>query len=200
MRYFILLLLALAACSEKSQDLPVYGMRHLDAQGDTVYHQIGEFSFVNQDSQAITQATFAGKVYVADFFFTTCPSICPPMTGQKLRVHEKFKGNPNVMLLSHTVDPQRDSVQALKAFAERVGAGPGWHFATGQQEYMHRIAVERYLMAVGEDKEAAGGFVHSDKLVLIDQQGRIRGFYSGTDKVRVDQLMADIERLLKKNQ
>jgi protein SCO1/2 len=187
---------ALWAC-QPSDTLPIYGERYLNAQGDTVYHRIGAFSLTNQLGQAVTEADMAGKVYVADFFFTNCPSICPATTGQKLRIYERFGQNPHVRLLSHTVDPQRDSVGALRDFAANIGAeAPAWLFLTGAQDSLYALA-RRYFVAVGADTTAPGGYDHSDKLMLIDTQGRVRGGYSGTDKARVDRLMDDLQRLLR---
>lgn len=194
---YTFLSLVLVACGGAPDALPVYGERYLNEQGDTVFHQIGDFSLVNQDSQVISPQTVEGKVYVADFFFTNCPSICPAMTGQKLRVYEALKDQQDFMMISHTVDPERDSVAALKEFAENIGVtAERWHFATGDEAYIHNLGIKSYLLPAQADPEAPGGFLHSDRLVLIDRKGRIRGMYSGTSKERVDQLIKDVRVLL----
>lgn len=197
---FALALTFLTACGGSDSELPIYGRRHLDANGDTVYHKVGNFTLTNQEGQEITEEDFLGKVYISDFFFTNCPSICPATTGQKLRIYEYFKDNPDVLLLSHTVDPKRDSVAALKEFASNLGldGADTWHFATAEQEYLYELGFKSYLLPAKEDPEAPGGYLHSDKFMLIDRQGRIRGAYSGTNKEKVDQLMKDVEKLLAK--
>ncbi|WP_250419006.1 MULTISPECIES: SCO family protein [Pontibacter] len=167
---------------------------------DTVYHQIPEFAFVNQDSQLVTQETVAGKVYVTDFFFTTCPSICPKMKNQMLRVYEKYKDNPNVVLLSHTIDPKHDTVAVLKEYAERLNVATNkWHFLTGDRDSIYDIAM-KYFVGAQEDKDVEGGFSHSGHFMLIDQNRHIRGKYEGTEQEDVDRLLQDIDVLLKEQQ
>ena len=195
---YMAMMLIFAACGgEEGVELPIYGRRNLDDNGDTVYHTIGDFSLTNQNGETITEEDFLGKVYVSDFFFTNCPSICPATTGQKLRIYERFQDNPDFLLLSHTVDPKRDSVGTLKEFAENLGVeSTTWHFATGEQEYLYNLGLKSYLLPAQEDPEAPGGYLHGDKFMLIDRKGRIRGAYSGTNKAKVDQLMEDAEKLL----
>jgi protein SCO1 len=184
--------------------LPIYGERDTVERTvngktvvDTIYHEIPEFAFVNQDSQQVTNQTFAGKIYVSDFFFTTCPTICPKMKSQMLRVYDKFKDNPNVMLLSHTIDPQHDSVAVLNEYAQRLGVkADKWHFVTGDKDNIYDVA-QKYLVSAMEDKQEAGGFVHSGAFVLVDENRHIRGVYDGTDPEQVDRLLNDIPVLLK---
>lgn len=187
--------------------LPILGEREAVAREvdgktvvDTVYHQIPDFAFVNQDSQRVTQETVAGKVYVTDFFFTTCPSICPKMKNQMLRVYEKYKDNPNVVLLSHTIDPAHDTVAVLKEYAERLNVRTDkWHFVTGDRDSIYDMAL-KYFVGAQEDKEVEGGFSHSGHFMLIDQNRHIRGKYEGTEQEDVDRLLVDIDRLLKEQQ
>ena len=123
--------MAISSCTPKAEEekqLPILGPREPNVtmvdgkpKVDTIYHSIPDFNFINQDSQQVTQKTVAGKIYVADFFFTSCPSICPKMKSQMLRVYEKYKENPNVILLSHSIDPAHDTVAVLKEYAERLG-------------------------------------------------------------------------------
>ena len=193
------------ACdSSSTQDtLPIYGEREAverEVDGktvvDTLYHSIPDFAFVDQDSQRVTQETVAGKVYVADFFFTSCPTICPKMKSQMLRVYEAYKDNPNVVILSHSIDPQHDTVAVLKDYANRLNVQTDkWHFLTGDKESIYTIAGQ-YLAAAQEDAEAEGGFSHSGDFYLIDQQRRIRGHYNGTLEEDVDRLIKDIPVLL----
>lgn len=163
---------------------------------DTIYHQIPDFSFINQDSQRVTSQTLAGKIYVSDFFFTTCPTICPKMKSQLLRVYEKFKANDQIVLLSHTIDPQHDSVAVLRDYAQRLGVSAAkWHFVTGAKDSIYAIA-PAYMVAALEDEKEAGGFVHSGAFILVDTNRHVRGIYDGTDPEQVDQLIQDIPLLL----
>ncbi|GAB3529774.1 SCO family protein [Pontibacter brevis] len=197
----------LYSCSEsgaKEKTLPILGEREAverEVNGqlvvDTLYHQIPDFAFINQDSQRVTQATVAGKIYVTDFFFTSCPSICPKMKSEMLRVYEEYRDNPNVVLLSHSIDPQHDTVAVLKDYADRLGVQSSkWHFLTGEKDSIYDIA-SKYLVAVQEDgDEAGGGFTHGGHFILVDEQRRIRGVYDGTEEASVDQLLQDIPLLL----
>lgn len=199
------------ACNSSGSNqntLPIYGEREavervVDGETivDTIYHSIPDFAFVNQDSQRVTQETVAGKVYVSDFFFTSCPTICPKMKSQMLRVYEAFKANPDVVILSHSIDPAHDTVAVLKDYAERLGIETTkWHLLTGDKDSIYAIAGQ-YLAAAQEDADAEGGFSHSGDFYLIDQQRRIRGHYNGTLEEDVDRLIRDIPLLLneKKN-
>ncbi|GAA4425398.1 SCO family protein [Pontibacter saemangeumensis] len=196
-----------SGCSESGANgktLPILGEREAverELNGktvvDTLYHQIPDFAFVDQDSQQVTQQTVEGKIYVTDFFFTSCPSICPKMKSQMLRVYEKFEDNPDLLLLSHSIDPQHDTVAVLKDYAERLGVkAEKWHFLTGEKDSIYDIAM-KYLVAVQEEGDAAsGGFTHGGHFVLVDGQRRIRGVYDGTKEASVDQLIQDIPLLL----
>jgi protein SCO1/2 len=196
------ILLAFSSCQENERRLPIEGPREVQAGisggADTLYHKIPDFAFVNQDSSVVTEDTFNDGIYVADFFFTTCPSICPIMKTQMLRVYEKYKGNEKVKILSHSIDPAHDTVAVLKDYAERLEvSGDQWHFVTGDKEEIFDLAQESYMVSVLENEEAPGGVVHSGAFLLIDSRGRIRGHYDGTKAEEVDQLMVDMDILLK---
>lgn len=189
------------ACSERNKTLPFLGQTNTNANGDTVKHTIADFKFVNQDGDSISQEFFKDKFYIADFFFTSCPTICPIMKTQMLRVFEKFRDQPNFLILSHTIDPGHDSVAVLKKYKEKLGINSSqWQFVTGDQEKIYEIALKSYLVSALEDKEAVddGGFVHSGAFVLVDENKHIRGIYDGTKEKEVDKLIKDIEFLLKK--
>jgi protein SCO1 len=194
------------AGEKTERTLPILGEREvvqIKVDGklltDTVYTRIPDFSFVNQDSQRVTNQTFAGKIYVTDFFFTTCPTICPKMKSQLLRVYEQFKDEPRVMLLSHTVDPRHDSVAVLRDYARRLQVSPDkWHFVTGDKKALYGIAA-KYLVSAKEEGSQPGGFLHSGHFVLVDENRHIRGIYEGTVAESVDQLLRDIPVLLKEN-
>jgi protein SCO1/2 len=192
----------LTACHSASstKTLPIYGQRDpvtkmVDGKQvvDTVYQTIPAFKFVNQYGDTITNKNLDGKIYVADFFFTSCPSICPIMQRNMLAVYNEFKNDPNVKILSHTIDPKHDTVPVLKDYATKLGVtGNSWWFLLGQKEVVYQLAEKHYLVAVNEGK---GGFVHEGWFVLIDTQKRIRGSYDGTVPDQVKQLIADIHTL-----
>lgn len=197
----VLLFLILSCQNEK---LPIFGQREVatrEVNGkqvtDTVYHTIAPFRFVNQDSTVITNETFQGKIYVADFFFTSCRTICPIMKTQMVRVYEQVQDDPDVLILSHTIDPEYDTVGLLHDFANRLGVTSSkWHFATGQpMEYVFNLAQKSYFATAMADKAEPDGFIHSGAFLLIDRQGRIRGKYDGTKEDDVNRLIKDIKRL-----
>ncbi|UZR98719.1 SCO family protein [Chondrinema litorale] len=176
----------LSACSPSGNNkLPILG-QVADAQ----------FEFLSQDSAVVTPQTFENKIYVTDFFFTTCPTICPKMKAQMLRVYEKFENNDNVILLSHTIDPQHDTVGLLRDYAGRLGiTSDHWLMVTGDKEEIFGVA-KKYMVSAMEDKDQPGGFVHSGAFVLIDKKKQIRGYYDGTKELETNELMDDIEVLL----
>lgn len=192
---FLLAVIFVIGCQKQPHKLPILGERYFE-NGDTVYHTIPDFSFVNQDSQIIDNQTFAGKAYIVDFFFTSCPTICPKVKKQMLRIYEKFKSADQLALLSHTIDTKHDTVERLKTYARNLGVAlPKWHFVTGEKAAIYAIA-DDYFSIVKDDPEAPGGFDHSGRLILIDENRHIRSFCDGTDPVSVDKFMEDIEVLL----
>ncbi|MBK5277799.1 MAG: SCO family protein [Bacteroidia bacterium] len=197
MRYIIFFPFALflCNCATKEKPLPIFGERNIDGQ-DTVYHTIAHFEFVNQDSAIVTNSTFENKIYVTDFFFTSCRSICPIMKTQMLRVYDTIKNKSDVLILSHTIDPEYDTVPLLHDFAERLGVeSKKWHFVTGVKDSIYKIAQTSYFATALEDKTEPDGFIHSGAFLLVDKEGRIRGKYDGTKEEDVNRLIADIERL-----
>lgn len=191
---FFLGLSLLAAC-DRTKPLPIYGERKVSGT-DTVYHTIAPFSFVNQDSARVTGDTFRGKIYVADFFFTSCRTICPIMKTQMLRVYEATESMPDVLILSHTIDPMHDDVAKLHDFADRLGASSArWHFVTGVKDSIYHIAQTSYFATAMEDQTEPDGFIHSGAFLLVDKKGRIRGKYDGTVEQEVNRLIGDIKRL-----
>ncbi|WP_186758427.1 SCO family protein [Echinicola salinicaeni] len=194
--------------TDNNEQLPFLGHKYTEEKNangktiaDTVYHTIAPFSFTDQQGNTITNEEVKGKVYVADFFFTSCPTICPVMKSQMLRVYEKFKDNPNFKILSHSIDPTYDTVEVLKDYAERLGIEDArtWHFLTGDQERIFEIGQTSYLATAMEDKNEPGGFLHSGAFILIDQEGHIRGVYDGTKGDQVDKLIKDIPKILNNN-
>jgi protein SCO1/2 len=197
-RSFLILGLVLAACTQKKTErLPIFGERTV-VGNDTVYHTIPKFKFVDQDSAMITNETFRNKIYVADFFFTSCRTICPIMKTQMLRVYDSIQHDPDVLLLSHTIDPSYDTVALLQDFARRLGVkSDKWHFVTGIQDSIYRVAQTGYFATAMEDKSEPDGFIHSGAFLLIDKEKRIRGKYDGTKDDDVNRLLTDIRRLRK---
>jgi protein SCO1/2 len=192
--------LLLSSCAQKKEEkLPIFGEREV-LGGDTVYHKIGPFQFVDQDSAVITNETVKNKIYVADFFFTSCRTICPIMKTQMLRVYDSIKNDKNILLLSHTIDPEYDTVGLLHDYADRLGVKSNkWHFLTGIKDSIYNIAQKSYFATALEDKTEADGFIHSGAFLLIDKQQRIRGKYDGTKEEDVNRLLRDIERLKKED-
>ncbi|MDH3709083.1 MAG: SCO family protein [Cyclobacteriaceae bacterium] len=189
----------ITACrTESNETLPILGRRTVSLEGDTLYHTIGSYAFVNQDSLEVTPETFDDKIYVADFFFTSCPTICPTMKTQMLRVYKKFQDNPQVAILSHSIDPTHDTVAVLKDYSQRLGIDNSamWHFVTGSKEEIFRVGQSDYMVTAGEDEAAPGGFIHSGAFLLVDGERHIRGIYDGTKPEEVDKLMVDMATLL----
>ncbi len=176
--------------------LPIYGIKKLGTT-DTIYHSINNFTFTNQYNEAVTEQTVKNKIYVADFFFATCQSICPQMTKQLTRVQQAFEKNDSILILSHTVNPMHDSVNVLNEYAQRYGAIKNkWHFLTGDKKIIYELAKTSYLVNALEDDGSAEGFLHSELLLLLDSKQRIRGMYDGTDEAAVTKLIADTKLLL----
>jgi protein SCO1 len=191
----ILCLLILSCEQKKETPLPIFGEREL-VGSDTVYHTIADFKFVDQDSAEVTNATFQDKIYVADFFFTSCRTICPKMKTQMLRVYDSIENNPDVLLLSHTIDPEYDTVGLLHDYAEKLGVKSSkWHFVTGNKDDIYKTAQTSYFATALEDKSEPDGFIHSGAFLLIDKQRRIRGKYDGTIEEDVNRLLGDIKKL-----
>jgi protein SCO1/2 len=160
------------------------------------YHRIADFSLLNQNGDIITQENYRDKIYVADFFFTTCPTICPIMTANLVEVQAALVNDPEVLLLSHSVTPEIDSVAQLKKYAIEKGVNDAkWNLVTGDKRQIYELARKSYL-AVQEDGDG-GPFdmIHTENFILVDKQRRIRGFYDGTKEEEMDRLLSDIEIL-----
>jgi protein SCO1/2 len=161
------------------------------------YHKIDDFSFTNQNGKTITQKDYEGKIYVADFFFTTCGSICPVMSRNMIEVQKAFLNNPKVMLLSHSVTPDIDSVPVLKKYAIKHGvADSKWNLVTGDKKEIYTMARKSYLAVKLGKPDELYDMVHTENFVLVDSQRRVRGFYDGTKKEEIQKLIADINWLL----
>lgn len=188
--WIILCVLLITSCHQEEKKLPFL-------QQDK-NQKIPAFSLRNQDSVVVTERDFNGAIYVADFFFTSCPTICPTMHRNLLKVYQKYKGNPKVKIASHTIDVKYDLPSRMKAYATKLGVkGTQWEFLWGSRDEIYALAERNYLVSAQEDKKAPGGFVHQGYLILVDQQKRIRGAYDGTQDDDVKKLMKDMDILLK---
>ncbi len=191
------------SCQPTEQSLPVlgqheYATRIIDGKEvpDTIFYSISDFSFYDQDSALITERTVEDKIYVTDFFFTSCPSICPRMKKNMRVLYEEFASETDLMFLSHSIDTRHDSVPVLKAYADRMEIeSERWHLVTGTKENIYGMA-KQYMIAASEDPKAPGGYVHSGAFILMDKQRRIRGYYDGTKEADTRLLKKDIKRLL----
>lgn len=201
------LTVAVFGCNSKTQkasdaEIPYYGEFTelvIDDDGteriDTTYRQLNNFAFINQDSQVVTADDFVGKIRVADFFFTSCPTICPDMKKQMMRIYKRFEDNDNIVLLSHSIDTRNDSVPVLKKYADKMNiTSSKWLLVTGDKNMIYNIA-EQHMVPAQRDEKAPGGYLHSGQFILIDGNHHIRGYYDGVKPEEVDQLMNDIERL-----
>ena len=168
---------------------------------DTIYNHIPPFSLIDQDGKTVNQSIVKGKIYVADFFFTRCNTICPRISSQLTRVQDIFRNKPDIIFLSHTVDPEHDQPAQLKAYAKKYEAIPGkWYFLTGSKAAIYDLAMHGYYLPTVDAGVKEGKpdetFIHSEKLVLVDKEGIVRGFYDGTDKEDVDRLVLEMRVLL----
>lgn len=179
--------------------LMYYPLDSVDANGDTVYHRIPEVSLIAQNGKAYHTSDFRNKIVVADFFFASCGGTCPVMSSQMTRVQNAFAADTNLVLVSYTVDPARDSAIVLQRYAERFKADTAqWKFITGPKKELYDLARYGYFLSVQPGNGDSEDFIHSSDLVLLDRDSHIRGYYNGTDSAMVDSLIVDIRKLMKK--
>ena len=156
-------------------------------------HRIPDFKFQNQEDRIITQDEFSNKIYVANFFFTTCPSICPTLMKHTKLIQDKFIDDENILLISHTVHPERDSVQVLNAFAELNGINSEkWHLVTGKKHDIYELSRKGYFAISYDPLRGKDAFIHTENMILIDKERRIRGIYTGTRLHEINRLIEDI--------
>jgi protein SCO1 len=204
--FYIISLLLITGCAgnaeeatvtaEKIIPLPYLG-QHDFIGADTIYHTVPAYTLLAQDSSEFTKARVDGKIHVVNFFFTSCPAICPAMIEQMKRLQTNTADIEELMFLSHTIDPKRDTLAKLRAYiAERNLDTRNWFFLYGDKEYVYELGTNGYIINAMEDENAEGGFLHSEHFVLVDRAGHIRGLYVGTETAQVDQLEKDIRKLL----
>ncbi len=180
---------------EQPKTLPVIGLEG---------HKVANFSFTNQEGKTITQDDVKGKICVVEYFFTTCKGICPRMNENMTKVYGAFRGNDDIKILSHTVDPKKDTVEAMRDYALRFDADPKqWMFLTGDKKELYDMARYSYLVTAVDDTgtvDIQSDFIHTDRFVLVDRDGHIRGQYKGTDMGDINRLIGDIKELLKEKE
>lgn len=198
--FSIIVLTLFYSALKPKKTLPIYNPADVNpelvdstVQYKSKYHTIADFSFINQNGKTITQKDYEGKIYVADFFFTTCGSICPKMTTNLSEIQTAFAHNPKVKLLSHTVFPETDSVPVLKAYAKKYKVDASqWNLVTGDKKEIYTMARKSYLaVKLGKPSELYD-MVHTENFVLVDTKRRVRGFYDGTNKEDMKRLIEDI--------
>lgn len=183
--------------------LPIYSPAMVNAelvpeeiQHIRKYHTIADFSLTNQNGKTITQDTYKDHIYIADFFFTTCPTICPIMTGNMADLQEQLKDDTDVLLLSHSVTPQIDSVAQLKKYALEKGVNDAkWNLVTGDKKQIYELARKSYLAVKTDGDGGPYDMIHTENFILVDKEKRIRGFYDGTKKEDMQQLLTDVKIL-----
>jgi protein SCO1 len=204
---FLLAILFLTSCSsdKKVRVLPIVGNYDveydtIDGQevADTIYPKVPTFSYLNQDSVLIISKSMKGKVWIADFFFTSCPSICPKMTSQMKRLSILTKDlAKHIQFISFSINPTYDTPTRLRAYRKHYGiTTKNWHFFTGDEDETHALGVNYFQVFANKDIAEEGGYAHSPAFVLVDKEGYVRGVYIGTDTKQVDLLHKDVRKLL----
>jgi protein SCO1/2 len=175
--------------------LPVLG--EVELNGDTTPFVIRDFKLVNQEGDSVSKSDYLGKVYVANFFFASCPEVCPAMNSNLRLVVDEYRGNESVQFLSHSVDPYRDTVEVLKKYSKRFNAQAGvWNFVTGSKREIYDLAENYYRVNATRGSKPAD-FIHSEKLVLVDGKSRIRGYFESSEAEEIERLIDAIKILLK---
>ena len=190
------------------EELPVYNPVDVNPRlvDDSVKHisrnhRISDFDLVNQNGQSISKEDFEGKIYVADFFFTRCQTICPIMAINMKDLQEEFKNDPDLKFLSHSVTPVMDSVPVLRSYADKNGAIDGkWEITTGDKKHIYELARKSYFAVLDEGDGGDQDFIHTEQFILVDSKGQIRGFYDGTEKEEMRRIIDDILILKRENQ
>jgi protein SCO1 len=201
-----LLSLIFAACQEEYTPLPKVGnfdleYRTVDGKEivDSIYPKMIEFSYLNQDSTVVRSQDMKGKVWVSDFFFTSCPTICPTMTKQMKRLNEELSDlSSDIQFMSFSINPKMDQPTRLRAYMKKYEiTAKNWQFFTGDEAKTHKLGIENFQLFAGKDAESAGGYAHSPAFTLVDKEGYIRGVYVGVEPTEVDRMAKDIRNLLK---
>jgi len=192
------LIVMMSSCGETGPTGPLPYLGHSEViDGDTVYHSVRDWSFVNQDSTVISNESLSDYIYITDVFFTSCPTICPKVMKQMLILYDEFKDDDMVKMVSFTIDPKRDDVQRLKLYSSNLGVSSDkWHFLTGEKDNIYDVA-DDYFIVAHPDSDAPGGFDHSGKIILTDKEGHVRAFAEGTDPETIPPFIKAIKQLKK---
>lgn len=204
--FLVFILVSCSAINEKKHVLPFIGNYDIEYKliggkevSDTVYPTIPYFYFLNDDSVLVKSTDMKGKIWVADFFFTTCPTICPTMTKNMQKLNTSTKDlHDDLQFISISINPQHDTPSILKRYREHYKAtASNWQFFTGKEAETHQLGIENFQIFAGRDDESEGGYAHSGAFTLVDKEGYVRGVYLGTDEKQVIQLEKDIRKLVK---
>ena len=201
--FSISLIIILTSCDSEKSVLPILGQHDYETRteagktiSDTVHYTVPDFSFLGHRSVEINNNTIAGKVTIADFFFTTCPTICPVMSRNMKKISQEFLGKKNLTMLSFSIDAIHDSIPVLNKYASKLNVeNENWHFMVCEKKKTFELA-KGFMISAAEDKNAPGGLIHSGAFILLDGQQRIRAYYDGTKEEDVDKAIADIKTLL----
>jgi len=194
------------AAEKKVRVLPIIGNYDLDYKtvdgkevADTIFPKVPDFAYLNQDSVMVDSKSMKGKIWIADFFFTSCPTICPPMTSQMKRLNIKTKDlEEHLQFMSFTIDPDFDTPETFRDYIKSHGiTAKNWQFFTGDENETYALAQQFFFVGAERNEDAAGGFEHNDTFVLIDKEGYVRGLYRGSETKDVDRLEKDLRKLLK---
>lgn len=192
------------ACNSRSARLPLLGEPSYQTvqtphgpKTDTIYPVVPSFSVTDQQDRVVNNRTVRNKIYIANFFFTSCPAICPVMNRNLKKVYDLYAAKSGILFLSHSIDPNHDTPEILARYAQGLGADPEkWRFVTGKKEDIYQLAEKGYYSPANNDDGQQGGYVHSSGLILIDRNGHMRGVYDGTSDEEVNQLINDVPLLL----
>ena len=199
----ISLIIILTSCDSEKSVLPILGQHDYETRteagktiSDTIHYTVPDFSFLGHRSVEINNNTIAGKVTIVDFFFTTCPTICPVMSRIMKKISQEFLGKKNLAMLSFSIDAIHDSIPVLNKYASKLNVeNENWHFMVCEKKKTFELA-KGFMISAAEDKNAPGGLIHSGAFILLDGQQRIRAYYDGTKEEDVDKAIADIKTLL----
>ena len=207
MKYYYFILFIFLSCVESSNiDLPIIGPSDFKEElvnnnvNKEQSHFVSDFELINQNGETITNKYYENKIYVVDFFFTRCGSICPIMTNNMKKIQDKFLENDNLMLLSISVTPNIDNVETLKKYAKSKGViNSKWNIATGNKKHIYELARKSYFAVLKKGDGGLQDFIHTPNFILIDKKKQIRGIYNGTDDIEIKRVINDIKTLQIKN-
>jgi protein SCO1/2 len=213
LRYLIwflgtLIFLVLSCNNWGRKELPIYNPSDFNAelvdvslQSKNGNHTVSDFELINQNGKIVTQEDYRDRVYIVDFFFTRCPSICPLMTSNMIKIQNEFLNNSDIMLLSLSVTPEIDSISVLRKYANDKGAiDSKWNITTGNKKHIYELARKSYFAVVEQGDGGMQDFIHTPNFILVDKKRQIRGVYNGTENEEINRLMDDLRILIKSNE